>query len=134
MSKLTLTNAFAQFGAELTNPRWQCSALAKDGALVISCWSDVLKPGEDGHKRYEYSRSQWGEGNRQGRKLLWTHLRAAFDNKLPVRLVIATLDRRENAHQTVMDASPLPKTFSTDPNVVGRVVELDDERFRIEFR
>ena len=135
MKKLTLTNAFAQFGAELTNPRWQCSALAKDGSLVISCWSDALKSGEDGHKRYEYSRSLWGEGNRPGRNLLWTQLRTAFDHRLPVRLVIATLDRREDSHDhPVRDASFLPKTFSTDANLVGRVVELDEERFAIEFR
>ncbi len=134
MKKLTLTAAFIQFGAELKNPRWQCSALAKDGSLVISCWSDFLKAGQDGHKRYEYSRSQWGEGNRLGRKLLWTHLRTAFDHRLPVRLVIATLDRREDAHEAVTDASILPKTFSTDPNLVGRVVEFNDERFAIDFR
>jgi len=32
------------------------------------------------------------------------------------------------------DASPLPKTFSTDSNLLGRVVEFDDEKFVIEFR
>ena len=134
MKKLTLTAAFAQFGAELTNPRWQCSAIAKDGSLVVSCWSDALKPGAGGHKRYEYSKSLWGEGNRPGRNRLWRHLRTAFDHSLPIRLVIATLDRREDFHQAVTDASPLPKTFSTEPNLVGRVVEFDDERFAIEFR
>jgi hypothetical protein len=120
MKKLTLTAAFAQFGAELTNPRWQCSAIAKDGSLVVSCWSDALKPGAGGHKRYEYSKSLWGEGNRPGRNRLWRHLRTAFDHSLPIRLVIATLDRREDFHQAVTDASPLPKTFSTEPNLVGR--------------
>jgi hypothetical protein len=134
MKKLTLTEAFAQFGAELTNPRWQCSAIAKDDSLVVSCWSDFLKTGDDGHKRYEYSRSQWGEGNRIGRKLIWTHLRTAFDRKLPVRLVIATLDRPEDADRITTDASPFSKTFSTDTNLVGRVVEFDDEKFAIEFR
>jgi hypothetical protein len=134
MKKLTLTAAFAHFGAELSNPRWQCSAIAKDGSLVVSCWSAFLKSGEGGHKRYVYSRSQWGEGNRPGRNRLWTHLRAAFDRKLPVRLVIATLARREDDHRAVTDASPLPKTFSTDSNLRGRVVEFDDEKFAIEFR
>ena len=125
--KLTLTQAFAQFGAELTNPRWQCSALAKDGSLVVSCWSHLLKSGEDGQQRYDYSLAQWGEGNRQGRELLWTHLRTAFDLKLAVRLVIATFDKREDADRPTTDASPLPKTFSTEPNLVSRVVEFDDE-------
>jgi len=65
---------------------------------------------------------------------LWSHLRAAFDRRLPVRLVIATLARREDDHRAVTDASPLPKTFSTDSNLLGRVVEFDDEKFVIEFR
>ena len=134
MKKLTLTKAFAQFGAELKNPRWQCSAFATDGSLVVSCWSYALLPGKDGHMRYEYSRSQWGEGNPIGRRFLWEHLRTAFDGKRPVRLVVATLDKREDLNRITTDASPFPKTFSTEPSLMGRVVELDDERFAIEFR
>jgi hypothetical protein len=132
--KLTLTAAFAQFGAELKNPRWQCSSFAKDGSLVVSCWSHSLKRAEGGHKHCEYSVSQWGEGNRHGRTLLWTHLRTAFDHQLPVRLVIATFDKRDDADRVTTDASPFPKTFSTEPNLVGRVMEFDDKRFVIDFR
>ena len=85
MKKLTLTAAFAQFGATLKNPRWACSALAQDGSLVISCWSEFLKSQPNGGQRYEYSlSSQWGEGNRLGRELLIRHLHTAFNHALPV--------------------------------------------------
>jgi hypothetical protein len=39
MKKLTLTAAFAYYGAKLKNTRWAYSAIADDGALVFSCWS-----------------------------------------------------------------------------------------------
>jgi hypothetical protein len=41
---------------------------------------------------------------------------------------------RDDRDRITTDASPFSKTFSTDPNLVGRVVEFDDERFAIEFR
>jgi hypothetical protein len=59
MKKLTLTAAFGQFGAGLKNPRWQCSALAKDGSLVISGWSHFLKAQPNGAMRYEDHLSRW---------------------------------------------------------------------------
>ena len=135
MKKLTLTAAFAQFGATLKNPRWACSALAQDGSLVISCWSEFLKSQPNGGQRYEYSlSSQWGEGNRLGRELLIRHLHTAFNHALPVRLVVATLDKREDRKVITTDASPFPKTFSTSPQLVGRVVAFDNESFAIEFK
>lgn len=40
---LTYTAAFRAFGAKLVNPMWAYSAIAEDGALVLSCWSHKLK-------------------------------------------------------------------------------------------
>ena len=134
MKKLTLTAAFAGYGAKLKNPRWACSAIANDGAFVISCWQHLfVKRNVDGRKRYEDHLSRW-RGNHQGRNLLADHLKKAFDGGLPVRLIIATLDDPKDSKDATGDASSLPKTFSIEANLVGKVVEFDgNDAFAIEF-
>jgi len=57
----------------------------------------------------------------------------AFDNNLPVRLVVATLDY-PGARVEDVDASTLPKTFSVDENIIGKVVKFDGDAFAIEFQ
>ena len=108
MKKLTLTAAFAWFGAELKNPRWQCSAFAKDGSLVISCWRQFLDVRSDGIQRYEDRLSRW-EGNRHGRELLRGHRRQAVERGVPVRLVIATLENREDENATTTECQSAPE-------------------------
>ena len=131
MEKLTLTAAFASYGAKLRNTRWACSAIAKDGALVISCWKHFLKSYVDGHKRYEDHLSRWVR-NHQGRNLLATHLKKAMEDDLPVWLIVATLD--DPTEHTSGDASSLPKTFSIEKKLIGKIVEFDGDSFAIEFR
>jgi hypothetical protein len=57
--------------------------------------------------RREDRLSRW-EGNRLGRELLKTRLQEAVERNLPVRLVIATLDNREDVKMT--DGSAYRKT------------------------
>ncbi len=110
MKKLTLTDAFANYGAKLKNTRWACSAIADDGALVISCWQHFLKSYDNGHKRYHDHLSRW-LGNHQGRNLLAKHLKMAIEDNLQVRLVVATLDDPKN--QSVQMGMPafFPRLF-----------------------
>jgi hypothetical protein len=129
MPKLTLTAAFAHYHAELKNVRWASSAIAKDGSLVLSCWHHFLRPIEGGY-RYEDHLSRWPMGH-AGRNLLEVHLKQAVKSKLPVRLVLATLDELKNWVSGA--ASPLPKTFSTHDNVLGKVVEFDGNAFVVAF-
>lgn len=131
MKKLTLTEAFASYGAKLKNTRWACSAIASDGALVISCWNHFLKSDVDGHKRYKDHLSRWLV-NHQGRNLLATHLKKAIEDDLPVRLVVATLD--DPMEHSSGNASTLSKTFSIEKNLIGKIVEFDGDSFAIEFR
>ena len=131
MKKLTLTAAFAYYGAKLKNTRWAYSAIADDGALVFSCWSDHLKSIDEGHMRYDDRLSRWAS-NHQGKNLFVKHLKMAIDGKLPVRLVVAkVVDRKERVSG---DASSLSKTFSVVNNLVGKVVEFDGDAFAIDFR
>jgi len=131
MKELTLTEAFASYGAKLKNTRWACSAIASDGALVISCWDHFLKSHVDGHKRYEDHLAGW-RGNHHGRNLLGEHLKIAVEGDRPVRLVVAKVD--DESESVYGDASSLPKTFSIEKNLVGKVVEFDGDGFVIEFR
>ena len=131
MKKLTLTEAFASYGAKLKNKQWACSSIASDGALVISCWRHFLKSYTDGHKLYEDHLSRWVR-NHHGRNLLATHLKTAIEDDLPVRLVIATLD--DPTEHSSGNARILPKTFSIEKNLIGKVVAFDGDSFAIEFR
>jgi len=130
MKNLTLTDAFATYGAELKNPRWAFSSLASDGSLVLSCWKHFLKSYIDGHQRYEDRLSRW-KTNTPGKQLLVEHLQLAVAKNLPVRMIVATLeDPRE---QTIEGAGALRKIFTFHTDMVGRVVEYDGDRFAIEF-
>ena len=39
-------DAFAKYGAKLTNPQWSVSAFGTGGCLVLSLWQNYLKRGE----------------------------------------------------------------------------------------
>jgi len=52
MSNLTLTEAFAEYGAKRRGV-YDYSAIAKDVSVVVSCWGQLLKDRENGIWRYE---------------------------------------------------------------------------------
>ena len=56
----------------------------------------------------------------------------AIDGNLSVRLVVATLDNPKES--VIGDASSLPKTFTIEKDLVGKVVEFDGDAFAIDFR
>jgi putative restriction endonuclease len=131
MKRLTLTRAFATYGAELRNSRWAFSAIASDGSLVLSCWKHFLKTYVDGHQRYEDRLSRW-KTNTPGRQLLIEHLQLATAKNLPVRMIVATL--QDPSDRTIEGAGMRPKTFTVHPDMIGRVVEYDGDQFAIDFQ
>lgn len=131
MSKLQYSKAFAKYGAKLANPQWAVSAIAEDGALVMSCWTHYMKR-EGDVLRYRDRLSRWA-GNELGNALLRKHLGEAFASDLPVRYLSARTDSPEtvdNGH----DASTVKKQFAVRPDLIGRVVEFDGDAFVIDFR
>jgi hypothetical protein len=81
MTKLTLTEAFAHYGAKLRNVQWTVSDIA-DGRLVVSLWAHKFRKAADGVMPYEDRRSRWsGAGNNSFRR----HLEQAFRDQFPVR-------------------------------------------------
>jgi hypothetical protein len=133
MSDLTITEAFAQYGATLKNPQWAFSALAADGSLVLSCWQHKFTIPERGVMRYTDRLSRWHRINAPGRNLLVEHLRQAHDKQLPVRLVIVSTSSTAVV-DAGKDASSLPKTFHLKANYTGQVVSFDGDEFLIDFR
>jgi hypothetical protein len=132
MPNLGLVEAFAKFGAKPINPMWAVSAFAEDGALVLSCWAHIFKPGGKGLLMYSDRLSRWG-GNEMGANLLRTHLQEAVKADLPVRMVVATTAETELV-DSGHDASKVKKTFHIRPETVGRVVSFDGDNYVIEYR
>ena len=130
MGGLKLSEAFAEYGAKLVNPQWAVSAIAEDGALVMSCWAHLFK-NADGILRYEDRLSRW-EANTAGSRLFKEHLEDALVNNRPVRLVIATAEDTEAVDQG-QDASKVKKSFHVKPHMTGRVMSLDGDKFIVDF-
>lgn len=130
MPSLSLTSAFARYGAKLANPQWAVSAINSNGELIVSCWKHYLE-GADGKLCYRDRLSRWA-GNAAGNNLLREHLNKAISDDLPVRLVIARTDAMDIV-DSGQDASQAPKTFGVRENLVGRVVTFDGDHFEIVF-
>lgn len=128
----TFTECFAAYGAKLPNAQWAVSAIAADGALVLSCWSLYFSRPDRDTLRYSDCLSRWA-GNEAGNNALRRHLECARESNLPVRLVIATpVDRA--VVDSGRDASATKKTFHTKPEVTGHLVHFDGDAFVIDFK
>ena len=128
----SLTAAFTRYGAELRNPRWAVSSIAPDGALVLSCWDQFFETMEGGGMRYSDTLSRWSQDNPNGSSLCRDHLQSAFDQVLPVRLVIASAKDKQAVEAG--NASTTKVSFQARKTHTGRVVEFDGDRLVIEFR
>ncbi len=82
--------------------------------------------------RYTDTLSRW-DGNANGNSLLRSHLELAKDKALPIRLIIAKASDMGPVNAGV-DASEIPKTFHTKPEVIGSLVSFDGDKFVIDFR
>lgn len=133
MSKLSITKAFALYGATLRNTLWAYSAIADDGSLIISCWDRYLTQRPDGVLRYDVNDFSRWSANPSGKRLLLKHLRDAFADELPVRMVLAVTDSPK-AVVAGVDARKVAKTFTVKEELVGKVVEFSEYRFIIDFR
>ena len=127
MAQLGFVEAFAKFQARPVNPMWAVSAIADDGALVLSCWAHYCKTGGKGVLLYGDRLSRWSGS------LMREHLAQAFQQGLPVRMVVATATDT-NAVDYGHDASTVGKTFHVREDVVGKVVAFDGDNYLVEFR
>ncbi len=128
MAKLTLTRAFAHYGARPINPRWTCSEIADDHSLVFCGWDHLLH-NKGGRLYYDDRLSRWW-ANSHGRARLNDHL-LTITPRTPIRLIIA-----EAKNQPAVDAgqgSRIQKRFVLRNDVTGKLTSFDGDRFVFDF-
>lgn len=129
--------AFRALGAKLRNSQWSFSALAEDGAVVITCWTEFFEPagaaspGEGGLLRYRDNLHRVAH-NRLGHAEARALLDLAWRESRPLRAVLARpVDRRLLAARRAAQAD---NRFEPRPDLVGRLVAYDGDAFVIELR
>ena len=116
----SLIDAYARFGAKPKNRLRGCSAIADDGALVLSCSSGHFRHPGPGVLRYEDALSR-DTRDRPSSALLGEHLVLARDGQLPVRMIV------------IAAASVGRPRIYARPDVIGRLVEFDGDHFIVDF-
>ncbi len=123
MASLNLVDAYAKFGAK-AGVRAQ-SAIAADGAVVLSCASTYFGHHAVGVLRYQDRLSRETEKAR-GTVQLGEHLARARDESLPVRAVIVS--------RTALRGGKSSRTVHVRSDIVGKVTSFDGDLFVVDFR
>ena len=123
MINLTLIDAFRRFGAEPASRLSSLSAMAADGAMVINCLPAHFGHPARGVLRYETSLSA-AEANSKVVTALSEHLTRARDASLPVRMIVTS----PNGEKPGKSGS-----YHIRPDLTGKIVEFDGDRFVIDF-
>jgi hypothetical protein len=118
----SLSDAFAAFGAKPRNRVRGRSAIAGDGALVLSCSTPYFRRPGPGVLRYEDVLSR-DSGDRPGTALLGEHLTLARDGELPIRMVVIAEAREGKAGRSIY----------ARPDLVGRLTQFDGDHFIVDF-
>lgn len=123
MVNLTLIDAFGRFGAKPASRLRSLSAMAADGAMVLNCLPAHFGHPTRGVLRYE-TRISAAQAESKVVTSLSEHLTRAHDGALPVRMVV-TFPQREKTGRT--------GGYYVRPDLIGKVVEFDGDRFVVDF-
>jgi len=119
----SLADAFAKFGATLESPVHGRSAIADDGALVLSCSIPRFRRPGPGVLRYEDLLSR-DPPDKKNTALLGEHLALARDGELPVRMVVVALALEGKTRRNIY----------ARPDLVGRLTMFDGDHFVVDLR
>ncbi len=119
----SLVDAFARFGAKPKNRVHGLSAIAADGALVLSCSIPYFRHAAPGVLRYEDVLSRESLES-PSKTLLGEHLALARDGQLPVRMVVIAMTREGKPRRNIY----------ARPDLVGRLTAFDGDRFIVDFK
>jgi hypothetical protein len=119
---LNLVDAFGKFGAKPANRARSLSAMAADGAVVLSCSTRHFGHPSRGVLRYENRLSKEPEDSKES-MLLGQHLTLARDGELPVRMVV--MSTKGDGHAS--------RSFHVRLDLVGKVVKFDGDHFIVDF-
>jgi hypothetical protein len=121
---LSLSDAFARFDATPTNRLSSLSAVAVDGAIVLSCSHVRFGHPSKGVLRYE-DRLSRGSAESKENQLLSQHLSLARDGELPIRMVVmSTAVRKDGGNR---------RTFHVRPDLIGKLALFDGDHFIVDF-
>jgi len=118
---IRLADAYARYHAKIPRGQPVLSAIATDGALVLSCDSGKFDRPQKNVLRYQDALSADATASRH-KTALGTHLKQAQDGDLPIRLVLVTPPK-----------GPLPRIIGVRPDLTGKLVEFDGDRFSVDF-
>lgn len=121
MEPLRLADAYARYHATIPRGQPVLSAIATDGAVVLSCNAGKFDHPIKNVLRYEDAISNDASAERH-KTLLGTHLKLAHEGELPIRLVIVTPPK-----------GPLPRTIGVRPDLTGKVTTFDGDHFVVDF-
>jgi len=120
---LNLTDAYHRFGARPRHRLQGLSAIAADGAVVVTCSQRFFGHPARGVLRYE-DRLLRESPDSKDIQLLGQHLTLARTGDLPVRMVVAfSADPNGGA----------VSGYHVRPDLVGKVIEFDGDHFMIDF-
>ncbi len=119
---LSLTDAFDRFRAKPSNRFSSLSAIAADGALVLTCFSAHFKHPTRGVLRYEDRLSREAPECKEN-QLLGQHLVLARDGELPIRMVVVAAPTNKSGG----------RTFHVRPDLLGKLVKFDGDHYIVDF-
>jgi hypothetical protein len=120
---LTLIDAFGRFGAKPSNRLGSLSAMAADGAMVLNCLPTHFGHPARGVLRYEHRLSA-AQAESKILTTLGEHLTRARDDGLPVRMILTSPEREKTGKGG---------GYRIRPDLIGKVVDFDGDRFVIDF-
>ena len=123
MMNLTLIDAFRRFGAKPASRLSSLSAMAADGAMVLKCLPAHFGHPARGVLRYETSLSA-AKADSKVVTALSEHLTRARDASLPVRMIVTFPDGEKTGKSG---------SYHVRPDLTGKIVEFDGDRFVIDF-
>jgi hypothetical protein len=121
---LSLSDAFARFGAKPSNRLRGLSAMATDGALVLNCSKEQFGHPSRGVLRYEDKLSRQPTTARDT-ELLGRHLTLARDGALPVRMVVCSQADNKSGGRS--------SSWHIRTDLIGKVAEFDGDHFVVDF-
>lgn len=121
MERLNLAEAYARYGARLENKLRGLSAVAGDGALVLTCEASRLTRPGLGVLRFEGQLSETTPPARVT-TLLGEHLTQARDTEKPLRMVIVT-----------PAAGRLKRSIHVRPDLIGQLTSFDGDHYVVDF-
>jgi hypothetical protein len=124
VANLNLAEAFALLGGKAANRLHSLSAIAADGAMILSCSSGRFGHPAQGVLRYEDRLSRDAEHPAE-RESLGAHLTLARDGNLPIRMIVVT-------ERVALQEKPT-RTVHVRPDLVGKVVKFDGDHFIVDF-